>query len=52
MLAILVASAIVASLLIELGLMVARTLLEAAADEHEDERQMNSMFKRTSGAVH
>lgn len=52
MLAILIASAIAASLLVELGLAVTRTLLETTQHEHEDERQMNSVFKRTSGAVH
>lgn len=57
MLAILIASAIAASLLVELGLAVTGILLETGAlletadDEREDERQMNGVFKRTSGAV-
>jgi hypothetical protein len=51
MLAVLVTSAVLASLMVEIGIAVARTYLETVPDDHEDERQMNSTFKRTSGAV-
>jgi hypothetical protein len=51
MLALLIACAIAASLLIELGLMVAGDWAEASQICDEDERQMNAMFKRTSGGV-
>ena len=50
MLALLIASAIAASLLIELGLMVAQDWWDLSPIDCEDERQMNDMFKRTSGA--
>ena len=50
MLALLIASAIAASLLIELGLMVAQDWWDRSPIDCEDERQMNDMFKRTSGA--
>lgn len=50
MLALLIASAIAASLLVELGLMVVRDWIEASSNLHEDEREMNKAFKRTSGA--
>ncbi|MFN3634790.1 MAG: hypothetical protein ACK4UZ_03580 [Rhizobium rhizophilum] len=49
MLVLLIASAIAASLLVELGLMVVRDQLEALEFDSEDEREMNSAFKRTSG---
>jgi hypothetical protein len=49
MLVLLVACAIVASLLVELGLMVVRDQLEASQNCCEDEREMNGVFKRTSG---
>lgn len=49
MLVLLIASAIAASLLVELGLMVARDQWEALQIRYEDERQMNGVFKRTSG---
>lgn len=49
MLVLLIASAVAASLLVELGLMVARDWMEASQFHHEDERQMNGVFKRTSG---
>ncbi|MBU2326028.1 MAG: hypothetical protein KJ755_01525 [Alphaproteobacteria bacterium] len=49
MLVLLIAFAIVASLLVELGLMVVRDQWEAQQIRYEDERQMNSVFKRTSG---
>lgn len=48
MLALLIVSAIAASLLVELGLMVAREWMDASSFRHEDERQMNGAFKRTS----
>ncbi|SIR12244.1 hypothetical protein SAMN05880561_11023 [Rhizobium sp. RU33A] len=51
MLALLIASAIAASLLIELGLMVVRDWMEQSPLDCEDERQMNGTFKRTSGAA-
>jgi hypothetical protein len=51
MLVLLVAAAIAASLLVELGLMVVRDQIEASQFDCEDERQMNGMFKRTSGGV-
>ncbi|MGL4197448.1 MAG: hypothetical protein ACRCSX_06785 [Allorhizobium sp.] len=51
MLVLLIASAIAASLLVELGLMVARDWMEASQFSHEDERQMNGAFKRTSGGA-
>lgn len=51
MLALLIASAIAASLLVELGLMVARDWMEASQIDDEDERQMNGVFKRTSGGA-
>jgi hypothetical protein len=50
MLALLIVSAIAASLLVELGLMVAREWMEASQFRHEDEPEMNDPFKRTSGA--
>jgi hypothetical protein len=40
---------VAASLLIELGLMVARDWMEQSPLDCEDERQMNRTFKRTSG---
>lgn len=49
-LALLIASAIAASLLIELGLMVARDWMDQSPLDCEDEQEMNDMFKRTSGA--
>ncbi|NBB47146.1 hypothetical protein GVN24_02535 [Rhizobium sp. CRIBSB] len=51
MLVLLIASAIAASLLVELGLMVAREWMEASQFRHEDEREMNGAFKRTSGGA-
>lgn len=51
MLVLLIASAIAASLLVELGIMVARDWLDASELNDEDERQMNSVFKRTSGGA-
>jgi hypothetical protein len=51
MLALLIASAIAASLLVELGLLVAREWTEASQFRHDDERQMNGAFKRTSGGA-
>lgn len=51
MLVLLITSALAASLLVELGLAVARDLLEAADPDFEDERQMNKVFKSTSGRV-
>ncbi|MBC2775733.1 hypothetical protein H6M51_22975 [Rhizobium sp. AQ_MP] len=51
MLVLLIATAIAASLLVELGLMVARDLIEASQFRHEDEPQMNEAFKRTSGGA-
>jgi hypothetical protein len=49
MLVLLIASAIAASFLIELGLMVVRDQMEASQMLREDEREMNGVFKRTSG---
>ncbi len=49
MLVLLIASAIAASLLVELGLMVVRDQMEASQMFCEDEREMNGAFKRTSG---
>lgn len=49
MLVLLITCAIAASLLIELGLMVVRDWMEASQFRHEDEPQMNGVFKRTSG---
>ncbi len=49
MLVLLITSALAASLLVELGLSVVRDLMEAADGEFEDERQMNKVFKSTSG---
>jgi hypothetical protein len=49
MLMLLIAAAIAASLLVELGLMVVRDLMEPSQNLREDERQMNRVFKRTSG---
>jgi hypothetical protein len=51
MLALLITSALAASLLVELGLSVVRDLMEAPDQEFEDERQMNKVFKRTSGTI-
>lgn len=51
MLVIIIAAAIAASLLVELGLMVVRDQIEASQFDYVDERQMNGMFKRTSGGV-
>ncbi len=51
MLVLLIAAAIAASLLVELGLMVVRDQIEAAQFDCEDERQMNGAFKRTSGGT-
>ncbi|RKE84735.1 MULTISPECIES: hypothetical protein [Rhizobium] len=51
MLVLLITSALAASLLVELGLSVARDLMEAHDREFEDERQMNKVFKSTSGRV-
>jgi len=50
-LVLLIASAVAASLLVELALMVAREWMEASDFDDEDERQMNGVFKRTSGRV-
>ncbi|MGL3605368.1 hypothetical protein ACSV9I_02520 [Rhizobium sp. G187] len=50
MLVLLIVTAVAASLLVELGLMVAREISEAAQDVRKDERQMNGAFKTTSGA--
>jgi hypothetical protein len=51
MLVLLITSALAASLLVELGLAVVRDLMEAPDHELEDERQMNKVFKSTSGTV-
>ncbi|MBA4797880.1 hypothetical protein [Rhizobium rosettiformans] len=51
MLVLLIAIAIAASLLIELGLMVVRDQMEEQHFLREDERQMNGAFKRTSGGA-
>jgi hypothetical protein len=51
MLVLLITSALAASLLVELGLAVARDLMEGVDADHEDERQMNKVFKSTSGRV-
>lgn len=48
MLVLLIATAIAAALLVELGLMVAREISEASRDGLQDERQMNGAFKPTS----
>ncbi len=44
-------AAIAASLLVELGLMVAREWMESSSFRHKDEPQMNGVFKRTSGGA-
>ena len=49
MLVLLIAAAISASLLVELGVMVVRDLIEESQFDYEDERQMNGLFKTTSG---
>lgn len=49
MLVLLIAAAIAASLLVELGLMVVRDHIEASQFDCKDERQMNGVFKGTSG---
>ncbi|MFN3321170.1 hypothetical protein [Rhizobium sp. TH135] len=49
MLVLLIAAAIAASLLVELGLMVVRDQIEASQFDCKDERQMNGVFKGTSG---
>lgn len=49
MLVLLIAAAIAASLLVELGLMVVRDQIEASQFDYKDERQMNDVFKGTSG---
>ncbi len=51
MLVLLITSALAASLLVELGLAVARDLMEGVDEDFEDERQMNKVFKSTSGRV-
>lgn len=51
MLVLLITSALAASLLVELGLSVVRDLMEEPDCEFEDERQMNRVFKSTSGRV-
>lgn len=51
MLVLLITTALAASLLVELGLSVVRDLMEATDRELEDERQMNKVFKSTSGRV-
>lgn len=51
MLALLITSALAASLLVELGLSVVRDLMEVPDQKFEDERQMNKVFKRTSGTI-
>ena len=49
MLILIIASAIAASLLVELGLAIMREHMEVSQFLREDERQMNGAFKRTSG---
>jgi type II secretory pathway pseudopilin PulG len=51
MLVLVIAAAVAASLLVELGLMVVRDQIEASQFYYEDERQMNKAFKRTSGGA-
>ncbi len=51
MLVLLITSALAASLLVELGIAVVREFLEASDADFEDERQMNKVFKSTSGRV-
>lgn len=48
MLILLIATAISAALLVELGLMVASEIAEASRDRWQDERQMNDAFKTVS----
>lgn len=50
MLVLLITSALAASLLVELGLAVVRDLMEGT-DVEQDERQMNKVFKSTSGTL-
>jgi hypothetical protein len=51
MLVLVIAAAVAASLLVELGLMVVRDQIEASQFYCKDERQMNKAFKRTSGGA-
>lgn len=51
MLVLIIAAAIAASLLVELGLMVVQDQIDASQFGYEDERQMNGTFKGTSGGA-